>query len=155
MHNKHKTRLKVALPILSFLPNFGGMEVGLHNLATQLSRKGHEPIVITSYKIYRKLKKKRYNLGYEVKSFPPFTFSLFKLSNYAGFVYFEKIFQFFNLKYKFDFWHITSAFPLGISFVNYAKKKKIPYLLRCVGEDIQLDEKIGYGYTKKKIRTIN
>ena len=48
MINKNKAKLKIALPILSFLPNLGGMEVGLHNLATQLLRKGHKPVVITS-----------------------------------------------------------------------------------------------------------
>ena len=39
MIRKNKTKLKVALPILSFLPNLGGMEVGLHNLATQLLKR--------------------------------------------------------------------------------------------------------------------
>ena len=146
---KNKLNLRIALPILSFLPNIGGMEVGLHNLATQLKRKGYEPIVITSYSIHKKLKKSRFNLGYEVTNFPPLVFSLFKLSTFLGFIYFEKIFQFLNFKYKFDFWHITSAFPLGISFVKYANKKNIPYLLRCVGEDIQLDKNIGYGYSQK------
>ena len=34
------------------------MEVGIHNLAKNLVDLGHEPIVITSYSIYRKLKKK-------------------------------------------------------------------------------------------------
>ena len=29
-------------------------------------------------------------------------------------------------------------------------KKKIPHLVRCVGEDIQIDEKISYGYRIKK-----
>ena len=54
MINKNKAKLKIALPILSFLPNLGGMEVGLHNLATQLLRKGHKPVVITSYSIFKK-----------------------------------------------------------------------------------------------------
>lgn len=145
-----KNKLKVALPILSFLPNLGGMEVGLHNHATQLKKKGHDPTVITSYSIYKKLKKKKYNLGYDVKCFPPFVFFIFQISTFLGFFYFKKIFQFFDSKYNFDFWHITSALPLGISFIKYAEEKKIPYLLRCVGEDIQLDETIGYGYSKKK-----
>ena len=51
--------MKIALPISSFLPNAGGMEVGIHNLAKNLVNLGHEPIVITSYSIYRKLKKKK------------------------------------------------------------------------------------------------
>ena len=151
MIKKNKTKLKVALPILSFLPNLGGMEVGLHNLATQLLKKGHQPVVITSYSIFKKLKKMKFDLGYEVKSFPPFTFLLFQLSSSFGFFYFKKIFKYFDFKvYKFDFWHVTSAFPLGISFIKYANKKKIPYLIRCVGEDIQFDKDIGYGYSKEK-----
>ena len=147
---KNKTKLKIALPILSFLPNLGGMEVGLHNLATELLKKGHEPVVITSYSIFKKLKKKNINLGYKVKSFPPFTFSVFQISSSFGLFYFKKIFEYLNLRYNFDFWHITSAFPLGISFIKYANKKKIPYLLRCVGEDVQFEKEIGYGYSKKK-----
>ena len=150
MKKKNKIKLKVALPILSFLPNLGGMEVGLHNLATQLLKKGHQPVIITSYSIFKKLKKKKFNLGYEVKSLPPFTFLLFQLSSSLGFFYFKKIFEYFDKIYKFDFWHVTSAFPLGISFVKYANKKKIPYLIRCVGEDIQFERDIGYGYTQKK-----
>ena len=59
MKKKNKIKLKVALPILSFLPNLGGMEVGLHNLATQLLKKGHQPVIITSYSIFKKLKKKK------------------------------------------------------------------------------------------------
>ena len=51
--------MKIALPISSFLPNAGGMEVGVHNLAKNLVDLGHEPIVITSYSIYRNLKKKK------------------------------------------------------------------------------------------------
>ena len=52
--------MKIALPITSFLPNLGGMEVGVHNLAKNLLSLGHEPIVITSYSIFRKLKRKKY-----------------------------------------------------------------------------------------------
>ena len=53
--------MKIALPISSFLPYAGGMEVGVHNHAMNLIDYGHEPIVITSYSIYRELKKKKSN----------------------------------------------------------------------------------------------
>ena len=58
--------MKIALPVTSFLPNLGGMEVGVHNLAKNLLSLGHEPIVITSYSIFRKLKKKKISLPYKV-----------------------------------------------------------------------------------------
>ena len=68
--------MKIALPITSFLPNLGGMEVGVHNLAKNLLSLGHEPIVITSYSIFRKLKKKKISLPYKVIFFYPFILSI-------------------------------------------------------------------------------
>ena len=51
--------MKIALPITSFLPNIGGMEVGIHNLAKNLKELGHQPVIITSYSIFRKLQRKK------------------------------------------------------------------------------------------------
>ena len=34
--------------------------------------------------------------------------------------------------------------------INYCLEKKIPHLVRCVGEDIQIEEKISYGYRINK-----
>ena len=51
--------MKIALPITSFLPNIGGMEVGIHNLAKNLKALGHQPVIITSYSIFRKLQRKK------------------------------------------------------------------------------------------------
>ena len=69
--------MKIALPISSFLPNAGGMEVGVHNLAKSLIDLGHEPIVITSYSIYRNLKKKKIIFPYKVTFFYPRMFYCF------------------------------------------------------------------------------
>ena len=46
------------------------MEVGAHNLAKSLIDLGHEPIVITSYSIYRNLKKKNYFFLIRLHFFP-------------------------------------------------------------------------------------
>ena len=40
------------------------------------------------------------------------------------------------------------GFPLGVMFINYSVKNKVKnYIVRCVGEDIQLNRDIGYGYS--------
>ena len=140
--------MKIALPITSFLPKLGGMEVGVHNLAKNLVSLGHEPIVITSYSIFRKLKKKRISLPYKVIFFYPFMLSLFNLNDKFGFYLSEKYFKLLQKIHNFDFWHVTMVFPLGVMFINYAKKNKISnFLVRAVGEDIQSNEKIKYGYS--------
>ena len=60
----------------------------------------------------------------------------------------EKYFKLIQRIYNFDFWHITMGFPLGVMFINYSVKNKVKnYIVRCVGEDIQLNRDIGYGYS--------
>ena len=48
-------------------------------------------------------------------------------------------------KYKFDFWHATFIYPVGISIINFCNVKNINYLIRGVGEDIQIKKNINYG----------
>ena len=140
--------MKIALPISSFLPYAGGMEVGVHNLAMNLIDYGHEPIVITSYSIYRELKKKKIKFPYKVIFFYPRMFYLFSINKKLGMFLSEKYFKILQKIYSFDFWHITMGFPLGVMFINYSKKNNVNnYVIRCVGEDIQLDKDIGYGYS--------
>ncbi len=140
--------MKIALPISSFLPYAGGMEVGVHNLAMNLIDYGHEPIVITSYSIYRELKKKKIKFPYKVIFFYPRMFYLFSINKKLGMFLSEKYFKILQKIYSFDFWHITMGFPLGVMFINYSIKNNVNnYVIRCVGEDIQLDKDIGYGYS--------
>ena len=88
--------MKIALPISSFLPYAGGMEVGIHNHAMNLIDYGHEPIVITSYSIYRELKKKKIKLPYKVIFFYPRMFYLFSINKKLGMFLSEKYFKFQN-----------------------------------------------------------
>ena len=40
------TAQTIAMPISSFLPNLGGAEVGLHNIASKLAERGKRPVVM-------------------------------------------------------------------------------------------------------------
>ena len=63
----------------------------------------------------------------------------------------EKYLNLLQKVYNFDFWHVTMGFPLGVMFINYSIKNKVNnYVLRCVGEDIQINKDIGYGYSINK-----
>ena len=57
--------------ISSFLPNLGGMEVGLHNICLQIQALGWEPIILAPYPHVKALKALNVNLPYKVKSLPP------------------------------------------------------------------------------------
>lgn len=53
-------------------------------------------------------------------------------------------------KYNFDLWQVTMGCPLGLYAVDFFRKNKIPCILRCCGEDIQVYPEINYGYRLDK-----
>ena len=148
-----KKKLKIALLTSTFLPSIGGVQVGLHNIAIQLIKKGHVPIVICPQDDKKKIQKLNWKLPYKIIGFSNFSFYIIKYFPNLVFKIFNSIFNSLQEKEKFDFWHITMAYPLGILFVNFSKSKNIKYLIRCAGDDIQISKKINYGLRQNK--TIN
>ena len=143
----NNSSLRIALPISSFLPSLGGMEVGLHNIASGLKDRGHEPVVISSATYVRKLRKLKLPLSYEVVSFPPKIWSILYRFPSLGFFILDQYFKFLQYKYKFDVWHVTMGYPTGVAVTHFAEKNKgILHLIRCAGEDIQMMPEINYGY---------
>ncbi|QKF81106.1 glycosyltransferase family 4 protein [Halarcobacter ebronensis] len=135
---------KIALLTSTFFPSIGGVEVGIHNIALRLISKGLEPVVIAPYnsKNFKYLDK----LPYEVYILPPKIFHLFSyLSECVAKAIYTFVYSYLQKKYNFDIWHITMGYPAGVSFVDYAKKYKIPYLVRCAGSDIQVSDRGDYG----------
>ena len=145
-----KSKLNICLLTSSFLPNIGGAEIGLHNICLQLLKKGHNPIVMTSFSHFKNLKKQNFLLPYKVISFPPLIFRIMsKFPNIAQ-LFLEKFYDLVQKKYNFDFWHTTFAYPTGVSVIKYCNKRNINYLVRAVGEDIQINKKINYGIRLNK-----
>ena len=133
--------------ISSFLPNMGGMEVGLHNIAIRLSALGFEPVVICPYSCARSVKVKEWSLPYKIEPMPPKIFSLLKFWPYLGLKLFDLYLLHLNKKYNFSFWHVTMAYPTGYAIVSFAQRmnNNINFLIRCAGEDIQKFPDISYG----------
>jgi glycosyltransferase involved in cell wall biosynthesis len=47
---------------------------------------------------------------------------------------------------RFDLWQVTMGYPLGAYAAEWFRRRRIPCILRCCGEDIQKMPEIGYGY---------
>jgi len=138
--------LTIALPISSFFPNLGGMEVGLHNIASRLVKRGHRPVVIAPALHVLRLKKEGWSLPYEVFPLPPKLLSNLHRFPLLGFAAFNLFFAWIQRRFKFDVWHITMGYPLGVAMVHFAKHRSdVHYLIRCAGDDIQVVSEIGYG----------
>ena len=84
-------------------------------------------------------------LPYKVIAYPPKIFSLFFKYPFLGQKILELFYNYIQKKYKFDFWHATFIYPIGISIINFCNVNKINYLIRGVGEDIQIKKEINYG----------
>jgi len=142
--------LRIGLFTSSFLPSIGGVEIGLHNIATQLLKKGHKPTVITSYNHANNLKRQSWCLPYKVLSYPPKIFFLMKFYPYLAGKLLDIFYKRLQKKNNFDFWHATFAYPTGISIIKFCNKNKIKYLVRSVGEDIQINKELNYGMRLNK-----
>lgn len=138
--------LNIALVTSSFLPSLGGAEIGVHNIALHLIEKGHKPVVITSASVVVALKRSGISFPYKVVSFPPKIWWLFYNFPSVASRILNLFFTIQKKRFSIDVWHVTFGYPTGISMILFAENNaNNPYIIRCVGEDIQKDRKIGYG----------
>lgn len=149
----------IALPIPSFLPALGGAEVGLHNIAQTLIDKCHRPVVITSYRHAKALKAQGWRLPYEVVPYPPRLLTLYQTKPLLGRLGLNIFYKYLQKKYNFDVWHATFGYPVGCSIAEFCLKNRLPHVIRCVGDDIQIRSDIGYGMRRdplvdQTVRTI-
>ncbi len=136
----------IAMPISSFLPDLGGAEVGLHNIACKLVERGHRPVVMAPAPHAKRLIHEGWRLPYPVEALPPKAWSLLRHAPWLGFWVLDRFFARMQARYRFDVWHCTMGYPTGVALVHFAQKRPgIRHLIRCVGEDIQQDQDIGYG----------
>ncbi len=136
----------IAMPISSFLPNLGGAEVGLHNIACRLVERGQRPVVMAPAPHVERLRQRGWRLPYAVEALPPKAWSLLRRAPLIGFHRLDRYFARMQARYRFDCWHCTMGYPAGVALVHFARRRDdVRYLIRCVGEDIQRDTEIGYG----------
>tara|TARA_Y100000588_G_scaffold133008_1_gene145841 strand:+ start:7571 stop:8797 length:1227 start_codon:yes stop_codon:yes gene_type:complete len=137
-------KLTIALPTSTFLPSIGGVEVGLHNIALNLSRSGHQPVVIAPATHIYQLRKLHLPLPYKLVALPPKTLTLANILPDIAIVILSNYFSLLQKRHNFDIWHGTVGYPVGVALARFGLNK-FPHLIRCAGDDIQIDRKINYG----------
>lgn len=137
--------LRIGMPISSFLPAVGGMEVGLHNIASRLAALGHRPIVLAPAGNVRALRKAGRQLPYDVAAFPPKMLTLVERAPNLALHVFDLFFAWARRRYGIDVWHGTMGYPIGVALAHFGRGGRLPALVRCAGQDIQVDRTIGYG----------
>lgn len=140
--------LKIALPTSSFLPDLGGVAVGLHNIAARLEAQGHRPLILAPYGLVRRLREEGWSLPYRISGLPPRAGWLMDRAPWLSLALMDRYFGRLQRRHGFDFWHATVGYPTGVWVVHFAERRTLrtlPHLIRCAGDDVQQAPEIGYG----------
>ncbi len=132
--------MKIAYLISEYLPSVGGAQVCIHNIARRLKGNNDEAVVITTTtgNVSR-------NLGYEIIRISHWFLKILRFPSVGKYILWYKLGGL-QRRYNFDLWQVTIGYPLGACSVGFFRKKNIPCVLRCAGEDIQVHEGLSYGY---------
>ncbi|MBT4906442.1 MAG: glycosyltransferase family 4 protein [Rhodospirillaceae bacterium] len=136
--------LTIGMPTSTFLPALGGVEIGLHNIASRLSARGHAPIILAPARNVLALREQRDQLPYKLAAFPPKMMTLIHHWPDLGTRFISAWLAWFDRRHAIDAWHGTVGFPTGVGLIRHATGKR-PHLVRCAGDDIQVAPEIGYG----------
>lgn len=134
--------MKIAHLISQFYPHLGGAEICVHNICSTLAKKGHQAVVVTTVPPTDPPPK----VDYEILHLSSKTNGLFRRSPFLASMYLKYSVGRIQKTYGFDLWQVTMGYPLGAYSVDFFRKKNLPCLLRCCGEDIQKMPEIVYGY---------
>lgn len=138
--------MKLAFASYTFLPDIGGAQIMLHNVAKMLQKRGHQVVVFIPQSGYKKLMNHSINMSYEIKPyFAPGIYRLLKKNWELYYNILDLQFDRYQKKFEFDVWTAWMSYPMGVAVGHWAEKRNIPYAVRCAGDDIQLFPEIGYG----------
>lgn len=143
--------MKLAFASYTFLPDIGGAQVMLHNVAKMLQKRGHQVVVFIPQSGYKRLKSYSSNLNYRIKPyFSPGSYRFLKKNWEAYYRLMDFQFDRFQKEFEFDAWGAWMSYPMGVAVGHWAEKNNMPYAVRCAGDDIQLFPEIGYGMRMDK-----
>jgi glycosyltransferase involved in cell wall biosynthesis len=147
-----RKKLSIAIVSPAFFPDIGGAQVTLHHLATYLTEKDHRVLVMIPLGKYLKIWKIRKLFSYPIIPMLPYRFQMSGVINSSIWLSLQK-FQLWLLQkiFRFDVWQSFYSFPSGILISQFTKKNNLPHILRCVGDDIQVDTDIGYGIREDSV----
>lgn len=132
--------MRIAHLISQYLPNIGGAQICIHNVTGELIKKGDDVVVITTTQ-------DQYgeDYGYPIIRISNWYLKALRFPIPGKYLFWFRLWLL-QAQHKFDLWLVTVGYPIGVHAVSFFEIKKIPCLLRCCGEDIQVDKEISYGY---------
>jgi glycosyltransferase involved in cell wall biosynthesis len=145
IERKRQLFLKIAHVISSFFSGVGGLQVCVHNIARRHVEKNNSVCLF-----HPDDRATAFSAPYEAQKISVFKNGsiLQKTSNrvYAlGKFATQRHVASLHKAYGFDLWQINGGYPFGAYLADYFKENRIPCVLRCSGDDIQISGELNYG----------
>lgn len=125
-------QLNVGILTMGFWPQQAGMEMMVHNLATQITKAGSNVVLYTPKP---KAEFEELKSNYIIRRFKDFEDM-------------KRIFREHHAAMPFDVLYVQGAYEPASLALELKQELRIPVILRTHGEDIQIDLESGYGYRR-------
>ena len=136
--------MKIAKLPSTFLPRIGGAEIVAHNLAGQYKQFGHDIHVITWWGLCHAIRK---YVDYPIHALIPKSCEIglkqYRKGNKVCNLVANQLLMY-QMRYRFDIWHVHMAYPMGVMAVHLLQKIGVPIVLTCHGDDIKCIPDLGF-----------
>lgn len=130
--------MKVAHLISHLFGSIGGLQVCLHNVCDRHVSAGIDTTVFCC-----DAGRNRFETAYGVSTFP--TFPAITKCHWLSKRFFTRHVSRVQERERFDVWQIYGGYPFGALLADFFHARRIPCVLRCSGDDIQIDDTLQYG----------
>ena len=137
--------MNIGCLILGSLFKIGGYQVFAYNLMRHLIANGNKIKLILSKKEFHSNKDLYRRSGFSIATL---NFTSDRLVNYFPFLPQTEI-KLLQNRENFDVWQIIGSYPAG--YVARGLSPKVPLVLRTHGEDVQVNDMLGYGLRRDKV----
>jgi glycosyltransferase involved in cell wall biosynthesis len=132
--------MKIALFTLGFIPEIGGAEIAVFNLAKELTKAGNQVYVVHPRRPFSKQNK--YNFNFKVINWPHL--GLQKIHERLNDLYLEILFIILQKVYRFNVINIHKAY-LGYPMAKVKRFISAKVIITTHGGDIQTNRELNYG----------
>jgi len=135
-------KLKIAHLITHLFGSIGGLQVCLHNVCNRHASQGIDSTVFCC-----DADRKNFSTSYTVQKFLTFSgiTTFYGISKQFFSWYVSRI----QKRHQFDIWQIYGGYPFGTLLADFFQTHHIPCVLRCSGDDIQIDNDLQYGVRRQ------